>query len=610
MAANVLLIAAWFGLVTGLLEGAGFLAIQKLGRLNWNMALMDVSTEIVWISALFDLLLFGVVGLALAVLARCFPRLSIIVFSVFLFACLAFSDLLAVALYERIYPYAIVALAVGLAVVFTRWFRKHAAAVSRFCYRSLSWVAAVALLALVGIQGGLWLRERMAIARLRPASQDAVNVLVILVDTLRADHLSSYGYGRPTSPNVDRIAQQGVLFENAFPTSSWTSPSHASLLTGRYPFEHGVEWNTPRALLDGRSPTLAEALRSRGYRTAAFSANLFWFTRPMGFGRGFIRFEDYFHSIGDMAVRTLYGRAIEKLVLRRLGFEDIPARKRASDVNRSVLRWIELDREKPFFAFLNYMDTHDPYLPPQPYRTKYSRLKSPGGILNWRTGRNDPQMTPEQLQGEIDAYDGAIAYVDDHIGQLLTELHRRGLGEKTLVVITSDHGESFGEHGLFLHGNSLYLEEIHVPLIFWRPGQVPAGVRVARPVTNAALPATVMDLVGEGVQRLFPGPPLTQLWKAPRAHHDWPYPLAEIAQQPWLPQRVPVSQGSIKSLVSPHWHYIVHQKLGTKVFDWKNDPLESHNLADRPDMQGVVAQFRSHLLQVLPYGRTSAGKTN
>jgi arylsulfatase A-like enzyme len=467
----------------------------------------------------------------------------------------------------------------------------------RFWRRSLPWVVSVVLLTLAAIQGRLWLQEQVAIATLPPAPSESPNILVILVDALRADHLSCYGYARPTSPHVDRITQQGVLFEKAFPTSSWTLPSHASLLTGRYPYEHGADWSRPQALLDRRHPTLAEALRSRGYRTGAFSANLFWFTRPMGFGRGFIRFEDYFHSIGDMASRTLYGRVIEKFVLQRLGFEDIPARKRASDINRALLNWADGERNKPFFAFLNYMDTHDPYLPPQPYRDQFSKLKNPGGILNWRVGRHHPPMTAEQLQSEIDAYDGAVAYVDDHIGKLLMELQKRGLTDNMLVVITSDHGESFGEHGVFLHGNGLYREEIQVPLIFWWPGQVPAGVRVAWPITNAALPATVMELLGAADQTVFPGPSLSSLWKASQAYSNFPYPLAEIGQIPWAPENAPTHHGSMISLVSPQWHYIEHAKLGLELYTWENDPRERHNLADRSELQNVVSQLRLRLPQ-------------
>jgi arylsulfatase A-like enzyme len=462
----------------------------------------------------------------------------------------------------------------------------------------LPWIAAVALFALIGIQSGLWLWERMATKNLPRVALGLPNVLVIVVDTLRADHLSSYGYKRLTSPNIDRLAREGILFETALATSSFTLPSHASLLTGLYTYEHEAEWMNPKALFSCQCPTLAEALRSLGYRTGAFSANLFWFTHEYGFGRGFIRFDDFFHSINDMMLRTFYGRVIEQFVLRRLGFEDIPARKRASDINRAALSWIESDQTRPFFVLLNYMDTHDPYLPPQPYRNTFSSLKNPGGVLNWRLGRNDPQMTPEELQGEVDAYDGGIVYVDHHIGQFLAELQKSGPAGNTLVVLTSDHGEALGEHGLYLHGNSLFREAIHVPLIFWWPGQIPAGVSVARPVTNAALPATIMDLLGADNQMLFPSAPLTKLWENPKTHSAWPYPLTEIGQMTWLPEISPVYHGSIKSLVSPQWHYIEHETLGTELYDWQNDPQELHNLVVSPETSSEGARLSLQLRQI------------
>jgi arylsulfatase A-like enzyme len=590
--------AAWFGLVTGLLEGTGFLAFQKLDWLNWDMALMTIAHEIVWISALFDLLLFGVLGLALATLARLCPKLPVTRQAVFLFAFLSFLDWLS--LTGRIRTRPVLLLAAGLAVALGRWFHKHEATALRFWRRSLPWVAATAVLALVGIEGGLWLQERSAIAQLPALPTGSPNILVIVVDTLRADHLSCYGYARSTSQNLDYVARQGVLFESAFAGSSWTLPSHASLLTGRYPYEHGADSTKP---LDGRYPTLAEALRALGYRTAVVSANNIIFCRGKGFGRGFIRFEDYFHSAADMAVRTLYGRMINKFVLRHLGFEDLAARKRAAEVNRSALRWIDRHRAKPFFAFLNYFDTHDPYLPPQPYRNKFSESKNPGGILNFRMDRIHPKMTPEQVQSEIDAYDGAIAYVDDHIGQLFAELHRRGIAQNTLVVITSDHGEAFGEHGLFTHRKMLYREVIQVPLIIWWPEHVPAGVRVTRPVTNVALPATVMDLVGAGGQAQFPNLSLTGLWKFPVAQNDCPYPLAELAQEPSTKSfQFPAYHGWLKSLMSSQWHYIVHEKLGVELYDWKNDPREVHNLVATPEGQAVVSSLRVRLQSQLSQG--------
>ena len=611
-AKDIFVISLWFGLVAGLAEGLIFYLFIFLLQFEWisrDYLLPDSAIEILWISPLFDALLFGVIGIALAAIfsrARLFsklewsPRFAI---PVFLFSFLSFMDWFGLVLSRRMYHLSLVILSAGLATAFTRYTLKREARALRYWRRNFLWVAAVIILLFIGVEGGGWARERMAVSALSKTSQDIPNVLFIVVDTLRADHLSCYGYARQTSPRLDRFAQEGALFENAYSTSSWTAPSHASLLTGRYPHEHGVETKTPYALSDGRYPTLSEALRERGYRTAAFSANQFWFTRPMGFGRGFIHFEDFYQSLSDMALRTFYGRAFEQIVLRRLKIEDLPARKRASDINHSVLRWVDRDQEKPFFAFLNYMDAHDPYLPPEPYRHKFSRLPSPGGIINGRLDRYHPEMTSEQMQGEIAAYDGAVAYVDEQIGQLMDELRGRGALDRTVVVVTSDHGESLGERGFLLHANSLYRETIHVPLIIRYPGKTAPGARVTQPVSNADVASTVMDLIGDGQQKLFPGPSLAQLFQpesAPRSFTVWPAPLSEIESQPWALDRYPVARGWIKSLVGPEWHYIRPEKQPVEIYDIKNDAVEEHNLIGSSRAEGAIAAFKSRLLELFP----------
>ena len=292
------------------------------------------------------------------------------------------------------------------------------------------------ILAFAGIQGGKRLQERNAVAHLPAAAAGAPNVLVIVMDTLRADHVSAYGYARPTSPNFDRMAQQGVLFENAVSTTSWSLPSHVSLLTGRYQFEHGIGncaagsrgWDgAARAWAASRR--WEKLLEQRGYRTGAFSANRTYFSTSLGFGRGFQHFEDYFHSPADMFIRTLYGREFARIYLNRtdkskvkralrfLGMNSMldkdsegsgnyggaqGVRKRADVVNREAsgtgLTGSDRGRNDrgethPFFAFLNYFDVHYPYGGPPTY-------PKPA----WDHG------------GRIDEYDASVKYADDYTG--------------------------------------------------------------------------------------------------------------------------------------------------------------------------------------------------
>jgi len=431
------------------------------------------------------------------------------------------------------------------------------------------------------VLGGRAWRGRQAEAALRPAP-GAPNVVVIVIDTLRADHLGAYGYTRPTSPTLDRLAREGVLFERAFSASSWTVPSHASMLTGRHLFEHKVDWD---GTLDGRYPTISEELQRRGYRTGAFSANLVAFNPHWGFDRGFIRFEAGFHSASDALLRTLYGRYFRSQVLRRLGAGGA-GQKPASQVNRAALDWIDRHPDRPFFAFLNYFDAHEPYVSPPLFAGRFASESA--GAAPTRRDRRRPssdqlkQIPERRLQRMRDDYDAAIAYIDDRIARLLEALEERQLGRDLIVVVTSDHGEAFGEHGTIWHRVTLYRELIHVPLIVWAPGRAPAGLRVDRPVSHTALPATLLDLLGERDHAPFPPPSLASLWREP-APRGFPPPIAEVSIAPFDGHvGTPIYSGSLRAIVSPRWHYIVSSNGDDELYDWEGDPAELHDLSDTP----------------------------
>ncbi len=604
---DVLLMAAWYGMVTGLVEGAGLFLFQHLGWLNWFMSQMGVWWDILWISALFDLVVFLAVGIGLSLAVVLLPQRLAIRFCVFSLSFLMFLNWLLIS--GRIRQSACLVLAVGLATASMRWIYQHESVMLRFWRRSFPVVICAVLLVFAIVRGGAWLSERRDLAQLPPPSQEAPNILVVVADTLRADHLSIYGYARPTSPNLDKFAQQGVLFERAFSTTSWTLPSHASLLTGRYSYEHGATGDK----YDGRFPTIGEALQNRGYRTAAFSANTFFFSRPNGFGRGFNHFEDFFHNVADKAARTVYGRRIFAMVMRRWLGEDIPGRKLTGDVDLAFLRWLDRPSDRPFFAFLNYFDAHDPYLPPQPYRSRFSTRKAPGGHINSYVLRPAPPMTPEQLQGEVDAYDGAIAYMDDEFGKLLEELDRRGLTKNTIVVFTSDHGEAFGEHDQFTHRNALYAPLIHVPLVVRWPGRVPEGLRLASPVTNASLPATLLEMLGLPSDSTFPLHSLVHDWQSADTADETVYPFAELQKFHITGMEKTLAyQGAMQSVVSPKWQFIRYETLGMELFDWTADPQQMHNLADTPEGQAVCKDFLSRLERMkvpnLPVAQKTAQK--
>jgi hypothetical protein len=318
--ADLLLTAVCFGILTGLIEGAGLMLFQRLNWASWG-PMIHVSAPILWISPLSDTIFFSILTLILFCLGLVVTRLKVFRILLLLLSGLAAYDFLT--LTARLYHWSCLMLAIGAGVAFMRWASPRQVAVISFCRRSLIWVVTVGILVFFAIQGGKWFSERQKLAQLPSALPGSPNVLVIVVDTLRADHLSSYGYSRLTSPNIDRLAQQGTLFENAISACSWSLPAHVSLLTGLYLFQHGVTNVQPMSVFGSNAPsfrgslTLGEALERRGYRTGAFSANRTWFSHDLGFGRGFIHFEDYFHSPADMWVRTLYGREFSRICLSR-----------------------------------------------------------------------------------------------------------------------------------------------------------------------------------------------------------------------------------------------------------------------------------------------------
>ncbi|MCU1298211.1 MAG: hypothetical protein JWO91_2489, partial [Acidobacteriaceae bacterium] len=461
----MLALSACFGILTGVIEGLGLLLFQRINWQRWG-PMMHVSKEILWISPIVDVIFFAIIALLVLFASRVSSRVNAFRALIFVLSFLTIYDFLT--LTSRLLHLACVLLSLGAAVAFTRWFTRNEIRAVRFLQRSLPALIAAWFLIFGAIQGGKWLHERDEMAKLPATAPNSPNVLVIVVDTLRADHVSSYGYSRQTTPVIDRLAAEGALFENAVAPCSWSLPSHVSLVTGRYMHDHGVGNVQPMPWLGwGNSafrglPTLGEALEQQGYRTGAFSANRTYFSSSLGFERGFQHFEDYFHSPSDDFVRTLYGRefariylkrsdrSLMKRVLRKLGFTSLldqdaegsgsfggafGARKRANVVNDEVLRWIDRDRQRPFLAFLNYFDVHDPY----------------GGAPFY------PKPAWAQ-QNEIDRYDDGVKYDDDQLGLLLRAFEERGLAGNTIVVITGDHGESLGQHGVDTHGAALYWE--------------------------------------------------------------------------------------------------------------------------------------------------------
>lgn len=331
---------------------------------------------------------------------------------------------------------------------------------------------------LIALLSVLWLSMPAA-----SASETAVtanpNIIFVVVDAMRADHLSSYGYQRNTSPNVDvKVADQGVLFADVTAASSWTNPSNGATLTSHFPSSIDIDWAELEDRLPEQEMLLAEYLHNAGYRTAGFVSN-WWLRARYGYDQGFDHYE---HSTGE-------------------------ERERAYVINELAQKWLEDNLAsvessgQPLFLYLYYMDPHTLYDPPAPYDTLYDSTYT-GTMTPELFGHGNEVVsgdivpTNRDVEHLLALYDGEITYWDFQFDKMLSYLGDRGLLDNSIVVITSDHGEMFGEHGKWTHGSSLYEEVLRVPLLIRYPGMLAAGQIVNTPVHMMDITPTLLDLLG------------------------------------------------------------------------------------------------------------------
>lgn len=591
------LVAIFFALATSsahLVNSYAHMSI--LGQVLW------MGPQAVWMTPLAYTLLFGLATLVLLGVLRLsgdpIPRLRV---SVTFFGFVCFISL--VLIYPSVHWAAALLLALGLAVETGRQAGRHPAFFRRVFRQGSALLATGLVLSTSVVLGGRQLIESRRIQDLPRARADAPNVLVIILDTVRAASLSLYGYDRPTTPNLERYAKTGTVFENAFAPANWTLPSHASLFTGRHSHELSTHTGAP---LDDRYPTLAEVFTEHGYVTAGFVANLWYCTREHGLDRGFLHYEDHDANVGEIVLSTFLGRRGGPRMWmvrhhRNLLF------KSAADVNEDFLDWLPSNGGRPFFAFLNYFDAHSPYLAEPPFEGRFTR---PGAKL--RSMHHLAGLEPAELRArkqDLDdlegAYDESIAHLDHYIGKLLEELRRRELLRNTVVVITSDHGEQFGEHDLLEHRNSLYLQVLEVPLVISFPGRVPAGRIVSAPVSLRDVAATVLDLASIQAEGQLPGSSLVSAW-APEADTVSRSEISEVlATHPGQgdgPDWHPITRGPMQSLVAGPFHYIRNGDGREELYRYEMDLREEVNLAGKRSYATAVRALRERLTSTLGSG--------
>ena len=590
---EVLRTAVCLALITGVAEAAVRAGQEAFGEPTF------IGRAVIWMAPAVNLAVFAAIAAAIsAVPARWLGRFRHQI-AAFLFASLGTVAILS--MFGGIARFAVFLLACGVGVQVARLTSSRPAGFRRF----EKWATRAALVAIVvfGLGPGLWttLAGNRILAG-QPAAARRSNLLVITLDTVRARSLSLNGYERDTTPNLNRFSRRGVRFDRAISTAPWTLLSITSMLTGRLPHEVTADWSRP---VDTTIPILAEQLLRNGYETAGFVANVGFCTYPFGLNRGFLTYEDYRWTPGEAVASSSLGRIVtERHQLRTVtGNFEVLGRKDAATVNDQFLGWVDArSQDRPFFAFLNYFDPHEPYLPPQPFASKFGNLsiRNNGNYRYWnhmarRVSQN--RMSPAEVQAEVDAYESAIAYLDDQLGRLFDSLDRKGVLDNTLVIITSDHGEGFGEHGLWTHGNSLYLELIHVPLIVVWPSRVPAGVIVDQPASLLDLAATAMSLLLPEVQSPLPGESLSRFWQDGPDTAASPKPVfSELKGDGMSPDW----KGARASMIVGDKHYILNGNGTTELYDIATDYAEKRNLVGSAEgdawiarMQPTISQLRS-----------------
>jgi arylsulfatase A-like enzyme len=437
------------------------------------------------------------------------------------------------------------------------------------------------------------------------------NIIFLVLDTVRADHISCYSYDQDTSPTIDRLANQGIQYNTAFSNSIWTPTSHAAMFTGQVPSENNVY--SGETTLPVSTPTLTERLQELGYETFLASAGLF-----IRAGNGYDRGIDVYHSGDDYRPRPT-PRMLSKLVrepaTRKQFYADLtrgPGKK--TTLKMEALKQFVSNSNEPFFAFLNTKAAHHPYMPPRPYHMEYvpDHSRPPVGLISFLYRlAGDPyggssiegvdeesvkqldtqypitadafEPTEEELSVIRGWYDGAIRYVDDKINELISHLRRKGVYDETTIIVTSDHGELFGEHGLGKHYYSLYDQLLHVPLVI-RPANGRSAT-INDIVSLADLYPTILDMAGaddpedqgEWSRSLLP------LDTDPG--HD--YVIAETGLKSDRPikKNHPDFDDSehnevLQSVRTDEYKLIVNGEGETELYQWRSDPENFQDISD------------------------------
>lgn len=425
-----------------------------------------------------------------------------------------------------------------------------------------------------------------------------MNIILIVVDALRPDHLSINGYNRNTSPNIDKFAKEGTIFLNAYASLPNSDPSVTSILTGMYPHSHGVRMLFNNKLKPSIS-TLPGILKSHGYKTAYMKCGS---TYKFGLESGFDEYDLLGWKIKNKIKRGVYK------ILHQQNYLDVT--QQYTDL---AIKWIKKNASKNFFLFIHYINLHWPYKSPKPFDHMFDADYKGKHLFNTLVEENKisrgemifglKKLPKEEVEHAIAHYDGGLKYIDFNIGKLLNFLKDKDLDDKTLIVITSDHGESFGEHEYyFQHGSHLYEDGIKVPIIFNNPAIIPKGKKIKDMVQNLDIMPTALNLLNiplidnlDGVNML----PLIE-GKKDKARD---FVFAESVENYWKENKrmfFEGVEGKWRAMIFNDWKIILIPNPKDNIYELynlKDDPQEKNNLIDKE--KEIASKMKKRLLEFL-----------
>ncbi len=440
---------------------------------------------------------------------------------------------------------------------------------------------------------GLWANPLLA----NDGPKRRPNVLVYLVCSLRPDHTSLYGYFRDTTPFLKKLGAAGVVFDEAQAQAAWTKASVPSLMTSLYSYTHGLQQDNDT--IPPGSTTLAKQLRAAGYVTASVVTNPF-VGRVSGLDRGF----DYL---------------MEYPVVHRQRTDEADRGTDSAALNKVIMPWLEQHRDEPFFLYAHTTDPHAPFRPPKGYEEKWAnptetekfnrnyrmafdKRQYGGGAVFTRESIRARGLDPDRfLQQAIDRYDGEIAFCDHSFEQLTGKLKDLGILDNTLIVVVSDHGEEFWDHGFTAHGHSLYRELVHAVMLFWNPKLLPVPRRVVETVQLIDVAPTILELTGAPPKGILQGTSLAPLLQGTTFQRKGPVMSSKLSHAHARPDGfIPENRTTSFAIWQDRWKMIYRENAAAahvrevELYDRTKDPAEQNDLAPRSpeEVKRLMAEIR------------------